>query len=58
MKKREKSGDKKVCEGWRVVVEAVGTPGQRDYALRQAARYVVLRLAGRKNHPPSGNLKC
>ncbi|OPX87275.1 MAG: hypothetical protein A4E53_02547 [Pelotomaculum sp. PtaB.Bin104] len=59
MKKKENTGSKKVCESsWRVVVEAAGTPGQREQAIKQATRYVLSRITSRKKTPRSGNLSC
>jgi hypothetical protein len=58
LKKLKDTNNKKATEGWWVVVEAVGTPGQQEKALKQATRYVLSRLAGRKSPPPSGKIGC
>lgn len=49
--KKSKVGHKrKTGADWQIKVEAVGTPVQREQAVRQAVNFILTRPAGKKNN--------
>ncbi len=50
LKKNKISNKQKAGVDWRIIVEAAGSPGQQEQAVRQAVKYIFTRLAGKKSN--------